>query len=112
MNIGKLRNKVELQNYTTSADSVGQPTKTWTTFATVWAHIKPMSGREVITAEQPIGETTHTITIRYNSSIDESSRIRYYDNVKGVYRIFDINYIGDRDEKNEMMTLVCKEKTT
>ena len=69
-----------------------------------------MSGRELLTAQQPVGEITHQVTIRYNSTLDEAHRIYYYDNVKETARYFDINYIGDRDEKNEMMVLMCKEK--
>lgn len=110
MRIGKLRNKIELQSYTTIQDSVGQPIKTWTTYATVWAWIRPMSGRELMNAQQPVGEITHQVTIRYNSTLDETHRIKYYDNVKETYRYFDVNYLGNRDERNEYMELMCKEK--
>lgn len=109
MNIGKLRNKIELQSSTVTRDSVGQPIKSYTTYSTVWAHIRPMSGRELMNAQQPVGEITHQVMIRYDSNVSVDDRIRYYDNVKEVYRHFDINYVGDYDEKNVVLTLMCKE---
>lgn len=109
MNIGSLRNKIELQSYTSTADAVGQPIKTYSTYSTVWAHIRPMSGRELMNAEQPVGEITHQVTIRYDANVSVEDRIRYYDNKKAAYRYFDINYVGDRDERNAMLVLMCKE---
>jgi len=109
MNIGKLRNKIELQSYTSAADTIGQPIKTYSTYSTVWAYIRPMSGRELMNAQQPIGEVTHQVTIRYDSSVSVDDRIRYYDNVKKAYRYFDINYVGNRDEKDVTLVLMCKE---
>jgi SPP1 family predicted phage head-tail adaptor len=109
MNIGKLRNKIELQSFTSTANAIGEQLKTWTTYSTVWAHIRPMSGRELINAQQPVGEITHQVTIRYNSSVSVDDRIRYYDSVKSTYRYFDINYVGDRDERNAVIVLMCKE---
>lgn len=110
MIIGKLRHKIELQSYTTSPDAAGQPIKTYSTYATAWAWIRPMSGRELMNAQQPVGEITHKVTIRYNSSLDESHRIKYYDYKKETYRYFDINYIGNFDERNIYQELMCKEK--
>jgi SPP1 family predicted phage head-tail adaptor len=110
MNIGSLRNKIELQSYTTAQDSVGQPIKSYTTYSTVWAHIRPMSGRELMNAQQPVGEITHQVTIRYDANVSVDDRIRYYDYLKSAYRYFDINYVGDRDERNAVIVLMCKEK--
>jgi SPP1 family predicted phage head-tail adaptor len=110
MRIGKLRHKIELQSSTATSDSVGQKIKTWTTYATVWAWIRPMSGGEMMRAQQPVGEITHKVTVRYNSSIDETHRIYFNDPTKEIDRYFDINFIGNYDEKNEFLEIMCKEK--
>jgi len=104
MNIGKLRHKIELQSYTTTPDAVGHPVKTWATHSTVWAWVRPMSGREVMNSQQPVGEITHKVTIRYNDTIAVTDRILF-----GT-RYFYINFIGNYDERNVYMEIMCKEK--
>ena len=104
MNIGKLRHEIIIQSYTTVPDVIGHPVKTWTTRDTVWAWVRPMSGREIMSAQQPVGEITHKVTIRYQSAIAVTDRIKF-----GT-RYFDINFIGNYDERNEFMEIMCKEK--
>ena len=104
MDIGKLRHRIEIQNYTTTKDGIGHPVKTWATRDTVWAWIRPMSGREIMNAQQPVGEITHKVTIRYHATIVVTDRIKF-----GT-RYFDINFIGNYDERNEFMEIMCKEK--
>jgi SPP1 family predicted phage head-tail adaptor len=110
MRIGKLRHKIELQSYTTTPDAVGHPVKTWTTHSTVWAWVRPMSGREVMNSQQPVGEITHKVTIRYNDTIVVTNRIKFYDTKRKVTRYFDINFPGNYDERNVFMEIMCKEK--
>jgi len=103
MNPGKLRHRIEIQSYTT--DRVGgQKVKTWATSDTVWAWIRPMSGREVMASQQQVGEITHKITVRYDDSVAVTNRIKFGD------RYFDINFIGNYDERNIFMEIMCKEK--
>lgn len=104
MNIGKLRHKIELQSYTTTADDVGHPVKTWTTHSTVWAWVRPLSGREQLSAGGVAAEITHKVTIRYNDTLAITDRIKF-----GT-RYFAINFIGNYDERNEFMEIMCKEK--
>ena len=104
MNPGKLIHEIELQNYTTVPDAVGHPVKTWATHSTVWAWVRPMSGREVMNSQQAVGEITHKVTIRYNDTIAVTDRIKF-----GT-RYFAINFIADYDERNVFMEIMCKEK--
>jgi SPP1 family predicted phage head-tail adaptor len=104
INIGKLRHRIEIQSYTTTDDAFGHPVKSWTTRATVWAYVRPLSGREKLSAEQVVGEVTHKIVIRYYDSISPTNRLK----LGGRY--FDINFIGDYDERNEFMEIMAVEK--
>lgn len=104
MNIGKLRHQIEIQSYTTTPSSTGQPVKTWSTDTTVWSWIRPMSGKEQLSGQQAVGEITHKVVIRYDDSISVSNRIKF-----GT-RYFDINFIGNYDERNIYMEIMCKEK--
>lgn len=103
MNIGKLRHQVELQNYNTVRTG-GQKVKTWSIYDTIWAWIRPMSGKEQMSAQQPVGEITHKVTIRYHSAIAVNDRIKFGS------RFFDINFIGNYDERNVFMEIMCREK--
>ena len=104
MNIGKLRHRIELQSYTTTLDAVGHLKKTWATHSTVWAWVRPMSGREVMASQQPVGEITHKVTIRYNDTIAVTNRIKF-----GT-RYLAINFIANYDDRNEFMEIMCREK--
>ena len=103
MNAGKQRHKVELQSYTASRDSFGGEIETYATYAKTWASIEPLSGRELVYAQQVSEITKIRITIRYNSSVDVKHRIKF-----GL-RLFDINAIMDTEERNKEMTLLCSE---
>ena len=104
MNIGKLRNRIELQSSTTTTDSVGQQSHVWTTYTTVWATIHHLTGKETLNAQQLVAEITHRVTIRYNSSLNATHRIKY-----GT-RYFYINFINNANERNEYQEIMCKEK--
>lgn len=103
MNPGKLRHRIEIENYTTTREG-GQKVKTWTNRDTIWAWIRPMSGREVMASQQAVGEITHKVTIRYHAAIAVTDRIKF-----GT-RYFDINFIANYDERNEFMEIMCREK--
>lgn len=88
MNTGRLRDRLTIQTYTNSIAANGETTKTWTTFATVYAEIRPISGRELEKAGKVQGELTHVIKIRYLSGVlykmrgvDEKSRVFEFDSV-------------------------------
>lgn len=103
MQIGKLRHYVDLQSSDDVPNEFGEIEKTWSTFASVWASIEPLSGRELLQYQQLNAELSHRIVIRYNSSITPKCRIVY------DARIFDINVIKNPDERNIFLELLCKE---
>jgi SPP1 family predicted phage head-tail adaptor len=103
MQVGKLRHSIKLQHRTESQAPDGSVTYTWTTYATVWAAIKPISGKEAFIAEQAKVDADYEITIRYNSAVISTDRVLF-----GA-RIFDINYPKNIEERNEWLILLCKE---
>lgn len=52
MNIGKLRHRITLQRQINAQNDYGAVVTTWQGIATVWAEIKPISGREYFEASQ------------------------------------------------------------
>jgi SPP1 family predicted phage head-tail adaptor len=103
MNIGKLRHQVYLQSSTATANEFGENIPTWSTYATVWAEIKPLQGRELENAQQISEKCDYEVFIRYNSSVLATHRIVY-----GT-RTFEINAVLNLEERNEILKLICTE---
>lgn len=102
MIIGKLRHRIEIQTASEAADSLGQMTKTWTTAVTRYAAIEPLSGRELIQAQQVNSEITHKVTLRYYAV---TSKMRF----KFGSRYFEIMSVINKEERNLETVCMCKE---
>jgi len=72
---GELDRLVKLQKYTTSQDSYGEETKSWTDIATVWAHKKDLKGTERWLAMQPLAKVTCIFVIRYRADVSPLCRL-------------------------------------
>lgn len=101
-NIGKLRKRIEIQSNTATADAMGQLIPTWTTLDTRFASIEPLTGRELINAQQVNAEITHKVTLRYYAA---NSKMR----VKYGTRLFEIMSVINKEERNIETQLMCKE---
>ncbi len=75
MRAGKLKTKILIEQVTETANEYGEPIKTWSTFATAWAEIRPLIGREYYTAKQIDAEISAEICIRYIPGITPKMRI-------------------------------------
>ncbi len=103
MKAGALRHKVIIEKPTEVTNSIGEIITTWSTFATVWAEILPLSGKEYWSSKQVNSEVTGKIRIRYKSGITPKMRVKY-----GT-RIFNIEAIMNYLEKNIEIILLVKE---
>jgi SPP1 family predicted phage head-tail adaptor len=103
---GDLRRQITIQQRDATVDSFKQEVVTWTTFATCWAEIDPMSGRELMAAGAQQFEMTHEITIRYRAGVTPAMRVLYQG------RIFNIVAVIDNDTQHRKLTLVCQEGLT
>ena len=100
---GRLRHSVIIQTPTEVNDSHGQPIKTWATFATVYAAVEPISGREYFDAAQINSEITTKIIIRALSGVTTKMRISYDS------RLYNIQSIINVRERDREMHLICSE---
>jgi len=103
MQAGKLRHRVELHSATAAQDAYGESIDTFASFATVWASVEPLQGRELEHAQQISAETNHKVTIRYNSTVTEAHRVIFGS------RTLEITAIINPQERNEYQDLFCKE---
>ncbi|MDB4312004.1 phage head closure protein [bacterium] len=103
MRAGRLRHRLILQSKVVGRDSYGGAIITWTTQATVWGAIEPLSGNEYFAQDQIQSESKVRVVIRYHSTVDPEWRISH----AGLY--YDIQDVLNHDTRNRQITLMCKQ---
>ena len=111
MQAGKLSQVVTVQTRSSTVDSVGQQSTTWSDLFTDRADIRPMSGRELFAAQAVQSEVTTKVTMRYRPewSVGKTTaayRIRY-----GA-RIFDVHAVMDVGMANRTIEIMASEGLT
>ena len=103
MRAGRLNHLVIIQQATEVQDTTGQAVKSWATFATVWAGVEPLKGREFLETPQINAETTTRIRIRKLNGVTQKMRVSWDS------RIYNINAILHINERQREMHLMCSE---
>jgi SPP1 family predicted phage head-tail adaptor len=100
---GKMWTRVTIQQPSPTANEVGEPVLTWSTFATVWADVRPLSSREVERYAQAVGFMSHRVAIRYLNGLTSAMRIVYRN------RVLEIGEITEHD-RLDYQEIVCTEQ--
>lgn len=104
MEAGRLRHIISIQQQVTAQDSYGEPVDTWTdVYASIYASVDPISGKEFFSGEKFNMEISHKIRIRYKSGILPKMRVKFGS------RYFDITNIINWQERNIFLDIMCKE---
>lgn len=74
---GKLNQRINIEQRSTSQDALGQPVETWALVAAVWANIRHVSGMETIKAGADVSSNKASIQIRQRSGINAGMRITH-----------------------------------
>lgn len=77
MQAGKLRQRIQLQRRTAGSPQKtpsGQDDTSWQTYATTWAAIEPLRGREFMEAQGVQGDLTVRIRLRYRTDVRQGDR--------------------------------------
>ena len=102
MQVGRMRYRIEIQDYKSTQDADGFETREWMTVHTGWADIAPVSGKEYMASNKETAEITNKIYIRFRSGIKSTMRIKHGD------RIFEIeSVLGDK--RSGMLTIMARE---
>lgn len=103
----RLRHRILIESCTeTQNATTGALTKSWSTFATVWAAIEPSSVKEFTAAQAEQSKISVRIVIRYLAGVKAKMRIyhtakdKYY-NIEGV--------LSDKVSGVDYLTLPCSE---
>lgn len=102
---GRMSKRVEIQRREAGQDSVGQPSGAWTTFATVWADIRVVSGlsdvsAEFVAADHQVSRVRASIRIRNRTDVDDACRVVHNSDVYDVRAVL-------HDPQGEFVDLVC-----
>ena len=104
INAGNLADRIVIEQAAETRNSVGEVTLSWSTFATVWADVQALSGREAERYGQIVGFTGHKVTIRTLPGVKVSMRIIYEST-----RTLEIGAINEY-ERGWYLELICTEK--
>lgn len=92
---GKRRHRITFESQNDTRDATyGSNELEAEDFATVWADIMPISGRETLGPDRVDAETTHFIECQYLAGVTEKMRIRFGE------RHFDIISVLNVEERN------------
>jgi SPP1 family predicted phage head-tail adaptor len=116
---GPLRNRVTLQSPVTTLDDYGHrrtndsgsSTSAWTTVATVWGAIEPISGAELQAALAMQSITTHKIRVRYSSTLAAINNTWRVTHGGKVYQIDSVMNTMERNREIHMRAHEVENKT-
>lgn len=103
--IGRLNKRVTIQSQVTTQDGLGTESTNWSDVTTCWAWVRPVSGRELLAAQQPQVVHDTRIRVRFQSGVAITAKMRV--NFGG--RLYDIVGVLDLDEEHEYLDLLCKQ---
>ena len=94
MEPGRLDRRITLLSRSSAVDAWNQTSKSYSTLATVWAHVADPGAREREEAEQTVTVRTKIFTIRHRSDVSTLNRITYDSD---TYEITAIAEIGRKE---------------
>ena len=107
MQVGRLNQRIIIQNYSETQNSFGEVVRSYTTLYTRWAQVKPTGGSESIQADEKVASRIAEFTIRMQgTTIDEKMRIVWN---SYTWEIVSIDEIGINLKEGYKITAVSKD---
>ena len=103
LDAGDLWARVTIQKPTQSRNDVGETTLAWADYATVWANVQSLGGREAQRYAETIGLSTHKVRVRFITGLTSTMRVIYND------RTLEIGQINEL-ERRWYQEIICTEK--
>lgn len=100
MKAGALDRRITIQNRVETQNSFGEAEITYEDMTSVWAEVRPLTGREYFSAAQYVPEAKLKIRIRYRAGITEKQRIIYQGET------YDIGYIAELGRREGLELIV------
>lgn len=108
MQAGRLRDRITIQNITNSRLPSGQVAEKWLDGKTIWAEVRGVSGRELLSSGAEMAEATIRVWVRVRDDITASSRLRCE---SGAFRglVLEVVSPPNPDIQNDRMEILCKQ---
>lgn len=103
MKAGALSCPIVVEARATTVDAFGEQSSTWTAWASMYARIETLGGRELQTAQAFRSDVSHRITARYLDGVTAAHRVRFGS------RVFDIAAVFNVDERGREMQILASE---
>lgn len=104
MRAGKLRHRVAVEERVDVQDDTGGVVSQWRTRAVVWASVEPLSGREQLTAAQPLAINSTRIRLRWVpriADLDPKWRLRFGSTLYNLISVMNV------EERNREFECLC-----
>lgn len=95
---GRMDQRIRIESQNNVSDGQGGFTKGWTTVATVWAAVEPVTGKEAVEAGRLEFALRYRITIRTRLDFDTAARLVWTSNGNKVLNIREIHDGGPRPQ--------------
>ncbi len=97
---GRLSERIAIEQKSVTRAANGEEVVTWTTYATTWAEVTPLRGREFFAAAQMQDSIDYRIRIRYRSGVVPQMRIMWRGTPLDIVSVIDV---GAMREELEIM---------
>ena len=104
MRAGLLRCRITIEAAAETQGSDGSILTTWETFASAWASIEPLIGREYFAQQREQATVSHKIRMRYQPGITHRGM-----RVTWGTRLFEIESVLNVGERDREIVLMCSE---
>lgn len=98
---GKMREAVTLQQKSVSRGANGEEVVSWSTFASVYAQVQPISGREFVALRQAQSTITHRFRIRWLTGVTTAMRVLWNSQPYDIVEAINV------DARNRQLELLC-----
>lgn len=99
---GVMDSKATIETPLDTVNSIGEPVLTYSTFATRWIALLPLSGAERVASLQNEGTVTHRVRMRYTNGLKPKMRL------VSDGRTFEIDSVVERGRREEHELLVTE----
>ena len=105
MRAGRLTKRLTIQQVVRAQNAAGELVDIWETWATVWAAIEPLTGRERFLGPRLVAEVDTRIRIRYHAGVVATT-------MRGTYggRVFDFLAVVAPRERHEELEIMALEQ--
>lgn len=100
MGAGDYDERITIESLSVTRNSIGEESKSWTTFAETWANVVTIRGAEFVAAMQAQFRVDIRVRVRYRAGINNMMRISWRGQKYAVVEVMDG---GPRREYVEML---------